>query len=452
MHNRRVSTRRPSATLLVLAGLAAAAVPVTVLGQETPATGPVVVAVDLADVIHPISAEYVIGALQEAEDIDAELFVLRIDTPGGLDTSMRDIVQAFLASRVPVCLFVAPSGARAASAGFFMAMAADLVAMAPGTNMGAASPVSVGGGEVDETTRSKLFQDAEAYIRSLAARHDRPADPAAAAVSTGRSWPAAEAVELGLADFLADDLDDVLARLAGAEIPGHGTLSDLRAATVIEREPSLRQRLLSVIANPQVAYLLMLLGIAGLYFELSTPGAILPGVLGGVSLVLALLSFQILPISFAGLALIGLAVLFFILEVKVTSYGLLTVAGLVSFVLGSLMLFPGPIPQMRLSLPFVLPTALAVAGIAGTLLWLVLRTHRGRVTTGEAGLVGEVGRTTTELAPGIPGRVFVHGEIWRARADVPIAAATPVDIVAVEAGMVLRVRPSTLQKSLSKEH
>lgn len=439
--------------LLILAATLAALVPCAGTAAQEPVQGPapgaapLVMVAELADVIHPISAEYIIAALDEAEAAGAALFVLRIDTPGGLDTSMRSIIQAFLASPVPICLFVGPSGARSASAGFFMAMAADVVAMAPGTNMGAASPVSVGGGgDGDETMRNKLMQDAVAYIRSLAAGRQRPQDLAAAAVSEGRSWAAVEAVEVGLADFVAADLDEVLARLSGSEILGHGTLADLTGATLLERRPSLRQRILSVLANPQIAYMLMLLGIAGLYFELSTPGAILPGVLGGVSLVLALLAFQILPINFAGLALIGLALVFFILEVKVTSFGLLTVAGLVSFVLGSLMLFPGPIPQMRLSLSFVLPTALAVAAIAGTMLWMVLRTHRSKVTTGIDGLVGETGRATTEVAPGKPGRVFVHGEIWRARADVTIAVATPVEVVAVEGGMVLRVRPAIPQK------
>lgn len=451
MHNRRVS--HPSTAIVaarfvaVAAGLSGVGLSVAGASATQAATPPVVLVAELADVIHPISAEYVVGALAEAEAVGADLFVLRIDTPGGLDTSMREIVQAMTASNVPVCLFVAPSGARSASAGFFMAMAADFVAMAPGTNMGAASPVAVGGGQIDETMQRKLIHDAEAYIGSLAARSGRPPELAAEAVSDGKSWRAADAVELGLADLLAEDLSDLFAGLAGRQLrEGSELPADLAAATVLRREPSLRQRILSILANPQVAYVLMLLGIAGLYFELSTPGAVLPGVLGGISLVLALLAFQVLPIDFAGLALIGLAVVFFILEIKVTSYGLLTVAGLVSFVLGSLMLFPGPIPELRLSVAFVLPTAFGVGGIAAALLWLVVRTHRGRVRTGTAGLVSEVGRAQTDMGPDRLGRVFVHGEIWLARSDVPVRAGEQVEVLSVDNGMVLRVRPAASQK------
>lgn len=441
MHNRGVSrsapiSRRCTGTLLAALALLFAS------GLWAQPSARVLVA-DLADVIHPISAEYLVETIAEADAIGADVLVLQIDTPGGLDSSMREIIQAMLASPVPICLFVGPSGARAASAGFFMAMAADLVAMAPGTNMGAASPVSVGGGEIDDTSRSKLMQDAEAYIRSLAEQRGRPADPAAEAVANGRSFAANEAVALGLADFLAADVEEVLATLAGRELADGRLLPELATAERVQREPSLRQRILAVIANPQVAYMLMLLGIAGLYFELSTPGAVLPGVLGGLSLVLALLAFQVLPISFAGLALIGLAIVFFLLEIKVTSYGLLAVAGLVAFVLGSLMLFPGPIPELRLAPVFVIPTATAMAAIGASMVWLVVRTHRTRVTTGPAGLVGEIGRARSDFGAGSAGRVFVHGELWRARSDVAIRAGDPVEVLAVDPGMVLRVRPSS---------
>jgi membrane-bound serine protease (ClpP class) len=404
--------------------------------------GPLIVRARLADTIHPITAEYVVQSLAEAEEKGADLFVLQLDTPGGLDLSMRAIIQAFLASDVPVCLYVGPSGARAASAGFFMAMAADVVAMAPGTNMGAASPVTVGGSQPDETMQKKLIQDAEAYIRSLAEQRARSADRAAEAVTDGRSYAANEAVELGLADFLAEDLDAVIAELDGSTLRRDDTewALDLAAAEVIDLEMSTRQRLLAIIANPQIAYLLLLLGLAGLYFELSTPGAVLPGVLGGLSLVLAMLAFQVLPINFAGLALIGLAVLFFILEVKVTSYGLLTVAGLVAFVLGSLMLVPGPIPEMRLQVTFVLPTALAVVGVAAFLLSLVVRTHRGQVQTGVAALPGSHGRATRDIGEG-GGEVFVHGERWRAVSTTDIPRGDAIEVVDLEEGMTLRVRP-----------
>lgn len=406
-----------------------------------------VVVARLADAIHPITAEFVIEAVAAAERDGAALFVLQVDTPGGLDSSMRDIIQAFLGSGVPICLYVGPSGARAASAGFFMAMAADVVAMAPGTNMGAASPVALGGAP-DETMQKKLMQDAEAYIRSLADGRERPGDLAAEAVTEGRSFSAAEAIETGLADFLAADVDAVVAALQGRAITkgGRETVLDLQSATRTEMEMSVRQKVLAILANPQVAYVLMLIGLAGLYFELSTPGAILPGVLGGISLILALLAFQVLPISYAGLALIALAVLFFILEIKVTSYGALTVAGLVAFVLGSLMLVPGPIPEMRLQLDFVLPLALGVVGLAAFLLSMVIRTHRGKVLTGDQGMVGAVGVVRADIAPPRTGAVFVRGELWRAVADEPLGAGTEVEVTDVGANMELSVRiPQSLK-------
>ena len=439
VHNRGVRTRR-DACCLVPAVLLVVAIPAA---AQAPESQPFVLVAELADTIHAITSEYVVEALDTATRRGADLFLLQIDTPGGLDRSMRDIIQAFRASPVPVCLFVGPSGARAASAGFFMAMAADIVVMAPGTNMGAASPVLVGGG-ADETMQKKMIQDAEAYIRSLAEDRGRPVDLAAEAVTDGRSFAAQEALDVGLADFIADDIDALLAIIDGRRISkgGADTVLQLDGAQVETLELSLRQRVLAVVADPQVAFILMLAGLAGLYFEFSTPGAVLPGVLGGICLVLALQAFQILPISFAGMLLIALALLFFILEVKVTSYGLLTVAGVVAFVLGSLMLFPGPIPELRLQLGFVLPTALGVLAITGSLVWLVVHSHRARVQTGPRGLVTKIGHATSDLEPGSPGSAFVHGELWRARSDVPVRSGDAVEVVGVESGMVLRVRPS----------
>ena len=441
VHNRRVRTRYGvRCQTLAVALLFIVAVP----GEaQSPERQPLVVAAKLADTIHAITSEYVVEALQSATDRGADLFLLQLDTPGGLDLSMRDIIQAFRASAVPVCLFVGPSGARAASAGFFMAMAADVVVMAPGTNMGAASPVSIGGGS-DETMQKKLIHDAEAYIRSLAEDRGRPVDLAVEAVTDGRSYSAQEALNAGLADFIVDDVDALLAVVNGKQISKGGvdTVLRLEGARIDASELSLRQRVLAIVANPQVAYMLMLAGLAGLYFEFSTPGAVLPGVLGGICLILALQAFQVLPISFAGLLLIALALLFFVLEVKVTSYGLLTVAGVVAFVFGSLMLVPGPIPELRLQLGFVLPTALGVLAIMGSLVWLVVRSHLTRVQTGPKGLVTKTGHATSDLGPEESGSAFVHGELWRARSDVPVRSGDAVQVVGVESGMVIRVRPA----------
>lgn len=434
-----MSQRLCSIALLALAGWGAVASPPA---SAQPDAALVVVA-KLDDAIHPITAEFVRAALETAEERRASLFVLQLSTPGGLEASMREIMQAQLNSTVPTCVWVGPSGVRAGSAGFMVALAADFVLMAPGTNMGAAHPVPAGGGELDETMAEKITQDAVAYARSVAERQGRPPDLAAAAVSESRSFPAGEAVEVGLADALADDIDGVLEVLDGRTSGRFETPLDLQGATIETVEMTLRQRVLSVLANPQLAYILLLLGLAGLYFEISTPGAVLPGVLGALCLVLALLAMQVLPISFAGLALIGLAVLFFILEVKVISYGLLTVAGLVALVLGSMMLFTGPIPELRLQLGFVVPVVVAIAGVAGILMWLVVGTHRGRVHTGGEGLVGEAGRAVTALGPDGHGRVFVHGELWRARSDVPVRRGDAVEIVEIESNLVVRVRPAS---------
>lgn len=430
----------------VLLGIALATA--TVLLAQGSGNRSLVVVAQLGDAIHPISAEYIVDAIDVASRQRADLFVLQIDTPGGLDQAMRDIVQAFLAAPVPVCLFVGPAGARAASAGFFMAMAADIVVMAPGTNMGAASPVAIGGSP-DETMQRKLMQDAEAYIRSVALEKSRPPELAAAAVIEGRSFSAAEAIATGLADFEAEDLEGLLDGLAGrvVEKGGREFVLDLTDRELVSVELTLRQRILSSLANPTVAYLLMLIGVAGLYFELSTPGAVLPGVVGGLSLILAMLAFQILPISFAGLALIALGVVFLILEIKVTSYGLLSVAGLVAFVLGSLMLIPGPIPEMRVHPMLVFPAALAMGGIVAFLVRLVIKTHRGRVRTGRAGLVGEIGKATNDFGPDTAdGAVFVHGENWKARSAMRVRRDDPVEVVGVGQGLVIRVRPHLEQK------
>jgi membrane-bound serine protease (ClpP class) len=404
----------------------------------------VVFVCDVDDAITPVTAEFIIASLQTAEVRGAALFILRLDTPGGLDVASRDIIQAFLASEIPTAVYVAPSGARAASAGFMIAMSADIVAMSSGTNMGAATPVAMGGGEIDETLHAKIIEDASAYMRSVAERRGRPVSPAVEAVSAGRSFAASEAIELGLADILADDLDTVIREISGRAVrttEGEPLVLDLEGATVEALEMNLRQRVLATIANPQIAYFLLLLGVAGIYFELSTPGAVAPGVIGAVSLVLALLAFQQLPFSYAGLALLVLGVIFLILEVNVVSYGLLTLAGLISFVLGSLLLFRGPVPEMRLSPAFVLPLASAFVAIMAVMINLVVRAHSGRVLTGSAGLVSKVGRATDDFGVDGRGHVFVHGELWNARAAESVKRGDAVEIIKVGAGLSVEVRP-----------
>ena len=407
--------------------------------------GPVVV-IKVADAISPITAEYIVESLAAAEELGAALFILELDTPGGLDVAMRDVIQAFLSSEVPTCVFVAPPGARAASAGFMIALAADVVVMAPGTNTGAATPVPLGGGGLDETMKAKLVHDAVAYARSIAEQRGRPMDPAGEAVSEGRSFAASEAIELGLADLIATDIDEILDDLSDFTIregSDEQSVLALDGADVVHIEMTPRQRVLSTLAHPQIAYFLLLLGAAGIYFELSNPGAVLPGVVGAVSIVLALLALQQLPFTYAGLALLALAVIFIILEFNVVSYGLLTIAGLVSFVLGALLLFRGPVPELQLSLPFVLPTALAFVGLMAFMVSLAVRAQTGRVLTGRVGLVTEVGEATVDFAADGSGQVFVHGELWKAYADVPVKGGDAIEVVDVD-GLVLEVRPHAM--------
>lgn len=385
------------------------------------------------DTIQPASQRFIERALAEAELRDAKLVVMELDTPGGLLDATRKITTAITGSSVPVVVWVAPAGARAASAGFFILMSADVAAMAPGTNTGAAHPVGGQGENLPEDVRDKATRDAAAMIKSFAEQRGRPIDKAIAAVEESASYTAEEALSLGLIDLIASDFDDLLAQLEGTELTRFDdtvSVVEIGEPAIHEIQPSFADRLFSVLANPNVAYLLMALGALGLYVEITHPGGILPGIIGVVFLLLGLYSISVLPISWAGVALIFVALVLFLLEVKVASYGLLTISGLICFVLGSLMLFDTPIPDMRVSLGVVLPTAIVLAGLTAFLFSRVLRTHRLRPLTGEEGLVGEVGTALSDLAP--MGTVRVHGEYWDARAAAgSIVAGTRVRVLAV---------------------
>jgi membrane-bound serine protease (ClpP class) len=323
-----------------------------------PAFGGEVVRMRVEDTIQPASQQFIERALAEAVERDAALVVMELDTPGGLVDTTRDITTAITTSPVPVVVFVNPPGARAASAGFFILLAADVAAMAPGTNTGAAHPVGGQGENLPEDVRDKVTNDAAAMVRSLAEQRGRNPETAERTVIESISLTAEEALEEGLIDLIATDIHDLLEQLNGLEVTrfgGDAETLDLDELQMVEIEPSFAERLFSVLANPNIAYLLMALGALGLYVEITHPGGILPGVVGVIFLLLGLYSVSVLPISWAGVALIFVAVMLFILEVKVTSYGLLTVGGVISFVLGSLMLFDGPIPDMRVSMGVVLP-------------------------------------------------------------------------------------------------
>jgi len=406
---------------------------VLLLGFVLPSHAADVVRFRVEDTIQPASQRFIERALAEAELLDASLVVMELDTPGGLLDATRKITTAITGSRVPVVVWVAPAGARAASAGFFILMSADVAAMAPGTNTGAAHPVGGQGENLPEDVRDKATRDAAAMIKSFAEQRGRPVDKAIAAVEESSSYTAEEALDLGLIDLIATDFDDLLKQIDGTELTRFDdsvSVVELGEASVHEVEPSFADRLFSVLANPNVAYLLMALGALGLYVEITHPGGILPGIVGVVFLLLGLYSISVLPISWAGVALIFVALVLFLLEVKVASYGLLTISGLICFVLGSLMLFDAPIPDMRVSLGVVLPTAVVLAGVTAFLLNRVVQVHRRRPLTGEQGLIGEIGTAMSDLDP--TGKVRVHGEYWDARtAAGAIAAGTQVRVLTV---------------------
>jgi membrane-bound serine protease (ClpP class) len=418
----------------------AAAAPAAVTPAAAAPARPVLVA-RVDTILHPVAAEFVRRAVEEAEAARAAALVLELDTPGGLLTSTRDITRALLQARVPVVVWVGPEGAQAASAGFVVLMAADVAAMAPGTNTGAAHPVAGDGSDVGGTMGKKVEQDAAAQVRALAARHGRNVELAQAAVIESRSFTAEEALRERLIEVVAPTLPALLQAVHGRAVGKAGAAkAPLRTAgaTVRRIEMGRVQRLLAVVAHPNVAYILLTLGFLGLYFELATPGAVLPGVVGAICLLLGFYALSVLPIDFAGVALLLLAVLFFLAEIKVASYGLLTVAGALCLVLGSLMLFESPEPALRVSLSLIVAVAASVVVAASFLMTLVLRTHHTPVRTGSEGLVGERAVARTALAPA--GKVFVHGELWSAVAEQPVQAGQPLEVVAVE-GLTLRVRP-----------
>ncbi len=420
----------------------AAAVPLLLALVPGAWAGQRVVILTLSDSIQPASLRYLERGLEVADSSGAELTIIDLNTPGGLLTSLRQMTTAITTARRPVVVYVTPTGAQAASAGFFLLMAADVAAMAPGTNAGAAHPVGSEGSELTKTMAEKVTNDAAALVRSLATQRGRSSEWAEKAVRESLSYTEREAVEKKLIDVVANDRAELLKWLNGRTVKrfdGRSETLDTSAPETVAVDPNAGDRLLSVIAHPNIAYLLLLLGVVGIYFELSHPGVVLPGVLGGVALLLALFALSVLPVNYVGVLLILLGIAFFVLEVKVASYGLLTVAGLVSFVLGSLMLVRSPFPALRVGLAVVLPTAVAVAFVVIFLLSRVLRSHRQRPITGAEGLLGEIGEVAAALEP--DGKVFVHGEYWDAHARSPLRVGEQVRVVRVD-GKHLEVEPA----------
>jgi membrane-bound serine protease (ClpP class) len=418
-------------------GLAALVALVLVLAAA-PARAADVATITIDGVISPVTVRLVESAIERAQAMNAGALVIQLDTPGGLERSMRTICQRLLNAPIPVIVYVAPTGARAASAGVFITMAAHVAAMAPATNIGAAHPVAISGGG-DKESMKKVANDAAAFARSIATERGRNADWAEKAVRESVSITERDALKLKVVDVVADSMPDLLAKIDGREIrtPKGRVILATRGASVHALEIGWRDRFLNVITDPNVAYVLMMLGMLGLFFELSNPGVILPGIVGGISIILAFYAFQSLPINYAGLLLILFGIVLLIAEIKIVSYGVLAIGGIISMALGSLLLYEETEIGFRISWGVILPTVGLTAGVFLVVLTVGMRALARRPMLGELGLVGQTGVAREALAPS--GQVTVQGEIWRAVAeDAPVDAGASVRIVGVE-GLTLRV-------------
>jgi len=389
--------------------------------------------------INPGVADYVTKSIERASKDDAECLVIEMDTPGGLDLSMRSIIKEIMNSKVPIVVYVTPSGARAASAGVLITIASHIAAMSPGTNIGAAHPVTIGGEKIGKEMSDKMTNDAAAYIESIALKRNRNADWAIKAVRKSVSITEQAALRLKVIDLISPSLEKLLEEIDGRTVvtPDGQKVLRTKDATIKRSKMGIRSRILDTISNPNIAYILMMIGLVGLYFELSNPGAILPGVLGGICLILAFFAFQTLSVNYAGILLILLAVIFFIAEIKVQSFGLLAVGGIISLLLGSMMLFESPNPELRLSWKVLIPTVALASSFFLVTAGLAFKAYRKKPATGSEGLIGMEGIAETDITP--DGKVFVHGENWNAWSDEVIVRGEKVTVLEVK-GLTLKVR------------
>jgi membrane-bound serine protease (ClpP class) len=394
--------------------------------------------------IDTLLEEYVVDSFKQIQKAgNARLVIIEMDTPGGYDTSMRAIIKVMLNSGIPCAVYVSPQGARAASAGFFIMLAADIAAMAPGTNTGAAHPVSVTGSDIEKTMKEKITNDAAAYIKALAKNRQRNPEMAEKAVRESQSYTAEECLKNGLIDLIVSSRSDLIKQLAEKTITlnnGRKVTLNIRNEKIVFLKMSERQKFLRTITNPSLAYFLLIFGLIGLFIEFTHPGVVIPGVLGGIALLLAFLAFQILPINYVGLFLILLSIGFFIAEIKVQGFGMLGIGGIIAFVLGSMMLINSPIPEMRPAMSLIISFALCFGFIFLFLTFKVLQAMKRRLETGREGIIGESGVAKTDI-DNHSGKVFVHGEWWNAVADGLIPAGSTIQVETID-NLLLKVKKS----------
>ncbi|MGA2463101.1 MAG: nodulation protein NfeD [Thermodesulfobacteriota bacterium] len=389
--------------------------------------------IEVDGIINPATAKFITDSIDQATQQGAQCLIIQLDTPGGLMESMRMIVKKLLASNIPIIVYVAPGGARAASAGVFITIAAHIAVMAPGTHIGAAHPVTLGAeGKESKTMTEKVVNDAVADIKATAKKRGRNVDWAEQAVRKSVSITDEEALKLKVIDFISPDLQELLTKIDGRVVKFNGVTRTLHTKGVQPQpiQMSWRERLLDIISNPSIAYILLMLGIYGIFFELSSPGAILPGVVGGIFLILAFYALQMLPVNYAGLALIFFGIILFIAEIKVVSHGLLAVGGVISLFLGSIMLFHTPTEYMRISMSVIIPAVLVSAAFFIFAVTKAIKARLSKPTTGMEGLIGEIGTASTPIAP--EGKVSIHGEFWNVVSDQPIERGEKVHVIGVE--------------------
>ena len=390
-------------------------------------------------IINPVAAEFITDSIRRTEVESAQCLIIQLDTPGGLDTAMRQIVKNILNAEVPIVVYVGPAGARAASAGVIITMAAHVAAMAPGTNIGAAHPVAMGGGKMSREMSEKVENDAVAYIQGIATKRNRNVEWAEKAVRESVSIDARKALKINVIDIVSANLDDLLDQLDGrnVEVNGKKMVLSTKMAQVRELKMTLRDKILDTVSNPNIAYVLMMIGMAGLYFELAHPGVIFPGMIGAICLILAFYSFHTLPVNYAGILLIILGLGLFIAEIKVTSYGLLSIGGTISLLLGSLMLFDSPAPFLRVAPKVLITTVTITASFFILVATLAFRAYMRKPASGSEGLIGMVGVAVSRIAP--RGKVFVHGEYWNAYSKEVIEEGEEVEVIEVE-GLKVKVK------------